>query len=282
MRPSSAWREYIIMVITEKEFVELTNYIKLQYGIHMKEEKRTLLIGRLQQVLQQNNFASFTEFLDHVKSDKTGHALVDLADKITTNHTFFMRETNHFQFFQAHVLPELTGRLKEKDLRIWSAGCSSGQEPYTLVMILSDYFGKDKMWWNSQVLATDISTRSLQTASAGEYPIEQIETLPANWRDNYTKVKTATTSVISDKLKSEVIYRKFNLMEPVFPFKKKFHVIFCRNVMIYFDNPTKEALVDKFWDQLEYGGYLFIGHAESLNRERTKFRYVMPALYRKE
>ncbi len=270
------------MVITEKEFVELTTYIKQQYGIHMKEEKRTLLIGRLQQLLVQKNFASFTEFLEHVKSDKTGHALVDLADKITTNHTFFMRETDHFQFFQTHVLPELTARLKEKDIRIWSAGCSSGQEPYTLAMILSDYFGKDKIWWNSQILATDISTRSLQTAAAGEYPIEQIQTLPAKWRENYVKVKSTTTSVICDKLKGEVIYRKFNLMEPVFPFKKKFHVIFCRNVMIYFDNPTKEALVDKFWDQLEYGGYLFIGHAESLNRDKTAFRYIMPAVYRKE
>ncbi len=270
------------MVITEKEFVELTNYIKRQYGIHMKEEKRTLLIGRLQQVLHQNNFSSFTEFIEHVKSDKTGHALVELADKITTNHTFFMRETNHFQFFQAYILPELTDRLKDKDIRIWSAGCSSGQEPYTLAMILSDYYGKEKMMWNTQILATDISSRSLLQAASGEYPTEQIGTLPARWRESYFKVKTPTTSVICDKLKAEVIYRKFNLMEPVFPFKKRFHVIFCRNVMIYFDNPTKEELVDKFWDQLEYGGYLFIGHAESLNRDKTKFRYVMPAVYRKE
>lgn len=271
-----------MVVISEKEFVEMTDYIKQQYGIHMKAEKRTLLIGRLQQVLQEKSMNNFSEFLQYVKSDKSGNALTSLADKITTNHTFFMRETAHFQYLQQQVLPELTPKIRDKDIRIWSAGCSSGQEPYTLAMILADYFGKEKIGWDTKILATDLSSRALELATTGEYPMEQVMTLPVAWREKYFKTKTPTSAVISDKLKAEVIYRRFNLMDPMFPFKKKFHAIFCRNVMIYFDAPTREALVNKFWDQLEYGGYLFIGHSESISRDRTPFRYVMPAVYRKE
>jgi chemotaxis protein methyltransferase CheR len=271
-----------MVMITEQEFAQLTNYIKTHYGIHMKEEKRTLLVGRLQQTMQRMNFSSYTEYLEYVKSDKSGKALTELANQVTTNHTFFMRETDHFDFYRDHVLPDLIARLREKDIRVWSAGCSSGQEPYTLAMIMADVLGKEKVWWDTKVLATDICSRVLEHAAKGEYPTDQIAALPDKWKSEYLRAKSKDTSVFSDKIRAEVIYRKFNLMDAKFPFKKPFHVIFCRNVMIYFDNPTREALVDKFWDHMEYGGYLFIGHSESLNRDKTRFRYVMPAVYRKE
>lgn len=268
--------------ITEKEFRQLSEYIKNHFGIELKDEKQTLVTGRLHNVLAQKNINSFSDYYNYLISDKTGCAVIDLIDKITTNHTFFMRETDHFQYFKEKVLPQLSSSVREKDLRVWCAGCSSGEESYTLAMMIDEFFGVDKKWWDAKVLATDISSKVLDIANNGIYENERIVTLPSHWKLNYFKKLDNDKSVLVDKIKNEVIYRKFNLMEEVFPFKKKFHVIFCRNVMIYFDNKTKMDLVNKFYDLTEPGGYLFIGHSESLNREETKYKYIMPAVYRKE
>lgn len=132
------------------------------------------------------------------------------------------------------------------------------------------------------MLATDISSRVLEEASKGLYSSEDIASLPSNWKLSYFKKLGNDEFLISDRIRNEVIYRKLNLIDRVFSFKRKFHVIFCRNVMIYFDNKTKWEMVNKFYDLTEPGGYLFIGHSESLNREETKYKYVMPAVYRKE
>lgn len=271
-----------MLSITESEFGKLAQYIKANYGIHLKEQKMTLVSGRLFNVLQQEGFKSFTEYYNHIISDKSGDAVVTLVDKITTNHTFFMREADHFYYFRDKVLPYLTNTLKEKDLRIWCAACSSGEESYTLAMIIDEHFGFQKSLWDTKILATDISTKVLDMATEGIYENERLAPLPNHWKLNYFKKLDQEKSIVSEKIRNEVIYRKFNLMETVFPFKRKFHVIFCRNVMIYFDSKTKDELVERFYDQLEYGGYLFIGHSESLIRDKTRFKYVMPAVYRKE
>ena len=270
------------ITISDKEFWQLSRYIKANYGINLKEEKRALVMGRLHNVLVQNNFKSFSEYFNYVMADKTGNAANTLINKITTNHTFFMREADHFNFFRDTVLPYLVSRAKDKDLRIWSAGCSSGEEPYTLAMIIDDYFGKDKKWWDTKILATDISSKVLDEAKQGKYENEELASIPPHWRLKYFKKYDSEKSVIVDKIKNEVIYRKFNLIDEVFPFKRKFNVIFCRNVMIYFDSPTKHKLVNKFYEHMEPGGYLFIGHSEALNRDETKYKYLMPAIYRKE
>jgi len=273
---------WYMLTITKEEFQQLAAYIKANYGIYLKEEKRTLVMGRLYNVLVQHNFSNFTDYFQYVISDKTGEAAATLINRITTNHTYFMREAEHFYNFKNKVLPYLKATVKDKDLRIWSAGCSSGEEPYTLAMLINEYFGKEKQEWDTKILATDISSKVLEEAKRGIYSNEEIATLPLVWRLNYFRKLDNEKSVIVDEIKNEVIFRKFNLMERIFPFKRKFHVIFCRNVMIYFDTETKLELVNKFYEHLEYGGYLFIGHSESLNRENTKFKYVMPALYRKE
>jgi chemotaxis protein methyltransferase CheR len=268
--------------ITEREFTRLAEFIKSNYGINLKEEKKSLVMGRLNNVLMQKNFHSFSEYYDYLIADTTGDAVALLIDKITTNHTFFMREADHFHYFRDKVLPYLIGKLKEKDLRIWSAGCSTGEEPYTLAMIIDECLGSEKYLWDSKILATDISSKVLDIAQRGMYDNEEIATLPIQWRLNYFKKYDSGKSIIADKIRNEVIFRKFNLMEPVFPFKRKFHVIFCRNVMIYFDSNMRNALVNKYYQQLEPGGYLFIGHSESLDRGATRFKYIMPAVYRKE
>lgn len=267
--------------ISDKEFKQLSEYIHRNYGIHLKEEKQTMVMGRLYNVLQKNNMCSFTDYYDYVVSDNTGNAAAVLLNKITTNHTFFMREAEHFEYFKSRVLPQLAEKIRDNDLRIWSAGCSSGEEPYTLAMLIDEFFGAAKRNWDTRVLATDISDKVLDKARKGEYENERLGSVPKYWMLNYFRKVHCDRSAVNDKIRNEVIFRKLNLMDEVFPFKKKFHVIFCRNVMIYFDNKTKTELVNKFYDLTEPGGYLFIGHSESLKREETSYKYIMPAVYRK-
>lgn len=266
--------------ITDKEFGQIRDHIKVNYGIKLGDEKKSLIYSRLRTVLIDHGFDNFTQYFEYLIADKTGEASMTFIDKITTNHTFFMREVDHFYYFRDTVLPYLEETVKDKDLRIWCAGCSSGEESYTLEIMLYDYFNK-KSGWNTELLATDISSNVLTKAVRGVYSNEQIKPLAPEWKNHYFKKHDNDNMVVVDEIKKRITYRKFNLMDEKFPFKKKFHVIFCRNVMIYFDNPTRDALVERYYNVLEDGGYLFIGHSESLNHTQTKLKYVMPALYRK-
>lgn len=270
-----------MVAITRKEFQLLANYIRDNYGIHLKEEKEALVTGRLHHVLEQKSFSSFAEYYDYILSDKTGAAAATLIDKITTNHTFFMREQDHFFFLRDQVLPLFQSIVEDHDLRIWSAGCATGEEPYTLAMIVDEFFGNEKLWWDTKILATDISNEALCTARRGIYSNERIAALPPAWKLNYFNRADSQNSIVIEKIRNEIIFRTFNLMDRVFPFKRKFHAIFCRNVMIYFDNETKDKLVEKLYESTEYGGYLFIGHSESIDRQTSKYKYIMPAVYRK-
>jgi len=271
-----------LITITDEEFRKLSEYIKSNYGIHLKQEKKALVNGRLQNVLIQSNFKNFSEYYNYVIHDKSGEATVNLLNKITTNHTFFMREPEHFYYFRDEVLPYLKENVRNNDLRIWSAGCSTGEEPYTLAMILDEFFGAEKAMWDSKILATDISKRALEAAGNGKYGNQDIAPLPLNWKMNYFERVDDSSSVVCDKIKKEVIFRSFNLMNKTFSFKRKFHVIFCRNVMIYFNNEVKWDLINKFYDATEEGGYLFVGHSESFNREAMRYKFIKPAIYRKE
>ena len=267
--------------ITDKEFKMLAEYIKEHSGIHLKEQKKTLLVGRLSNMLIDLGMDSFMAYYKYLKADQDGKELSRLLDKVTTNHTFFMRESEHFTYFSDIVLPFWEKNAKNRDLRIWCAASSTGEEPYALAMLLEDYFKNKPLKWDKKLLATDLSLNALSKAKEGVYSSDKVKTLSRIWILNYFDKVTEDAYQIKDFLKKEVIYRRFNLMEPVFSFKKKFHVVFCRNVMIYFDTETKERLIQKIYDQMEYGGYLFIGHSESINREKTRFKYIKPAVYRK-
>lgn len=266
--------------ISEKEFQQLSTFVKISYGLDL-HQKKTLVESRLQGILAEKEFHAFSLYYEYLMSDKTGEALQVLMNKLTTNHTFFLREADHFNYFRDRVLPYLKAVVKDRDLRIWSAGCSSGEEPYTLAMIMADFFGLEKSSWETKLLATDISQRVLDAAIEGVYTDEQIASIPEGWRKKYFKRIDKTVFQVVDGIRNDVIFRVFNLNNGVFPFRKKFHVIFCRNVMIYFDIPTKRELIDRFYDLTEPGGYLFIGHSESIC-EGTKYKYKAPAIYRKE
>ncbi len=169
---------------------------------------------------------------------------------------------------------------KNKVLSIWSAGCSSGEEPYTISMILKDYLGAQAAAWDTRVLATDISQKVLAQAQNAIYEAESLSKIPDRWKTEYFKKLPDGRYAVAPHIKSNVIFRTFNLMNPI-QFKIKFDVIFCRNVMIYFDQPTKDALVNRFYHATNAGGYLLIGHSESLNKERLAYKYIMPATYQK-
>lgn len=270
--------------ITDKEFNELAIFIKNNSGVNLTPEKKILLMTRLNQTLEEKNFGSFTEFYNYVISDKTGEAITTLINKVTTNHTYFFRENKHYNYLIKTVLPYLyKAERNKKDLRIWSAGCSSGEEPYTLAMLLDSFFADKDRTWDSKILATDISTNVLKHAINGIYNEESLWKIPNEvWKLKYFNTIENNKYKVVDKIRKEVIFKRFNLMNKKFPFKKKFHVIFCRNVMIYFDAKTKNELIQRFYDITEPGGYLFIGHSETLDKKSTGFKYIMPAVYRKE
>lgn len=267
--------------MTDEEFKLLSRYIKENSGINLKVEKKTLLIGRLNNMLLELGMDNFMTYYKHLQNDIQGTELSRLIDKVTTNHTYFMREAEHFSYFTQTVLPYFSANVRNRDFRIWCAASSTGEEPYTLAILLEEYFKMSAEKWDKKLLATDLSLNVLETAKNGIYSSDKVNALPKIWALNYFDKVTPMEYQVKSNLRNEVIFRRFNLLEPVFPFKQKFHVIFCRNVMIYFDNPTKETLINKFYENLEYGGYLFIGHSESINRESTKFKYIKPAVYRK-
>jgi len=266
--------------ITDKEFYQLRDYIKDNYGINLSDDRKSLVFSRLRTTLIDLGMDNFTQYYNYLVNDKTKQSLIRFIDKVTTNHTFFMREVDHFDYLRDVALPYVEETWgAQKDLRLWCAACSSGEESNTLQMIAYDHFrGKN---WNMQILATDISTQVLDKAVWSVYPNDSLASVPDRWRKEYFVRYDDSNSQVVDEIKKMIIYRKFNLMEKTLPFKKKFQIIFCRNVMIYFDNETRDEIVQRFYDAIEDGGFLFIGHSESLSHTATRFKYVKPALYRK-
>ena len=269
-----------MLEIQDNDFKLLTEYVKSNFGINLTH-KRTLIEGRLSNLLLERGFLSFADYLQHVFADSSRREVTVLLDKLTTNHTFFMRENEHFYFFRDQVLPYLRETVRNRDLRIWSAGCSTGQEPYTLAMIAAEFFGDERKAWDAKILATDISSNVLQTAVQGCYPADMLRDVPPSWKLNYFRKVDKENFQVADEIKKEVIFRRLNLIGGEFPFRKKFHVIFCRNVMIYFEQPVKMKLINDFYEMTEPGGYLFIGLSEGLGRSETDYQSVKPAIYRR-
>lgn len=269
------------MWIGDKAFTRLVEMIRSDYGIDLRK-KRTLVEGRLAKVLGDREFEQLDDYLDVVVRDPQGKELTLLLNRLTTNHTYFMREAEHFHHLSEHVLPDIARMAQDRDVRIWSAGCSTGQEPYTLYMLLDQYFATQPGKWDYSVLATDISMRALDIAREGRYDNEELVELPAVWKKKYLRDQKDGTSQFSDMVRQGVVFRPFNLMETDFPFRRPFHVIFCRNVMIYFEQETKARLVRRFQQHTVNGGYLYIGQTESIVRDMTGYRYIIPSAYRKE
>jgi len=269
------------MQLSQKEYELIGGLIYDKFGISLNEQKQTLITGRLQNVLQQGGFTSFKDYYQYVAGETSGSALLTLIDRISTNHTYFFREKDHFDFIKETLLPQIVKPLErnnEKEFKIWCAGCSSGEEPYTAAMVISESISQGSIFY---ILATDISVSSLDKAIRGNYTKEQLETVPPSYRQKYFVSVGDGVWTIHQNLKNKVLFRRLNLIQDSYPFKGKFDVIFCRNVMIYFDSPTRRSLLERFHRYLEPDGYLFIGHTETIDRSLGVFSYVKPAIYQK-
>lgn len=271
------------MVLSEDDFVKISKIVYDHCGINLHDGKKELVRARLTKRLRMCNFISFTEYMDYVLADKTGIEFSIMIDLLSTNLTGFFREPKHFEFMQNKFMPELIYRKRKLNnyrIRGWSAGCSSGQEPYSIAMTVLDSVQSHGRW-DVKILATDISTKMLDVAKTGTYDAEKLESNPdikKHFVQNITnKCKTFTAN---QYLKDAVIFRYLNLMGD-WPIRGHLDFIFCRNVMIYFDKPTQSYLINRFWDMLGSGGILFTGHSESLTGIEHKFRYVQPTIYLK-
>lgn len=267
-------------MITEHEFQRVAAYVKEKSGINLYE-KKVLVQGRLDSYMQRKGYSSYDAFMDIVEKFPAGPEAEDLMNALTTNHTYFWREYEQFVFLKEEVFPELKIRTeKTKDWHIWCAASSTGEEAYTLAMLCKDFLGLEHNEWETTILATDIDTSVLERAVKGVYAKSSVEQLPHNYVRRFFKQINQEEYQVREELRKEVMFRQLNLMNQL-PFRKPLHVVFIRNVMIYFDEPTKERLLANIYEKMAPGGYLFIGSTESMGQSNTKFRYVKPSIYRK-
>jgi len=268
--------------LTPKEFALFRTYIYEKVGISLSEQKSTLIKGRLNKRLNQLGLGTFSDYYNYLISDKSGDELTFFVSAISTNVTSFFRESAQWKWLESY-LPELIASKKEKKIRIWSAGCSSGEEPYTILMFLQHHLS-DFESWDIKILATDISSKVLSLAIAGQYDAKQLEGLS---KDMLAKsferlhVNDQVKYKVRPMLKDKVLFRLYNLITDPFFFKNKFDMIFCRNVMIYFDDTNRKELINRFTQLLPKGSPLLLGSSESLTTHKDILKLVGSSIYKK-
>ncbi len=268
-----------VLELTEKDFRRIRTLVYDRFGISLSDAKRTLVQGRLHKTVRQQGFRTFTEYTDDLEQNTNTQRLLSLVDQISTNHSYFFREADHFEYLASTIVPELQDRgVRPRDLRIWSAGSSEGQEPYTLAMVLHNRFGGFNE--DSGILATDISVTALQKSIAAVYPREVLRSVPDQYKKYFHHINDEQVRVV-EAIRASILFKRLNLIQDRFPFRNQFHIVLCRNVMIYFDAGTKQALVSRFAECLANGGYLLIGHSETLGRGVRGFRYLKPTVYQR-
>lgn len=247
-----------------------------QFGLNLTEAKHELVAARLGKKLRELKISSYEAYYDLVIADRTGESLIALIDALSTNHTSFLREASHFDFLLQAVLPKLRKRMV---IDIWSAPCSTGEEPYSIAVTFLEQLGVPPRP-ALRIRATDISTRALAVAKKGAYDSDRLVSMPLPLIKKYFRQTGPGSFQVHDEVRRMVDFERVNLIEPMRA-SRTFPIIFCRNVMIYFDRPTQERVVANLSQFLEPGGYLLIGHSESLMGVRHSLEYVLPAIYKK-
>lgn len=263
--------------LREREFADIVKYMRETYGINL-EKKQILIECRMARELERLGFTSFGAYFEKMQRDSSGQMAEAMVVKLTTNYTYFMREPEHFAILSEKIFPEVFRKKYVGFYNIWCAGCSTGEECYTLSMLLGEYREKGLPVPSFRITATDISEEVLRKAEAGIYPGREIEQIPAEWRKKYCHMEDTGSFSVDRELKNNIRFLKHNLMGPV---SEKYDLILCRNVMIYFDRESRRRLVRKLEGSLNPGGYLLIGHAELLSGDETNLESVYPAVYRK-
>jgi chemotaxis protein methyltransferase CheR len=271
--------------ISAKDYARLCDLIYAEAGIHLNLEKKTMLEARVKRRLKILNIATYSLYCDYLFGHKgLKEEISHLIDVVTTNKTDFFREPKHFDYLTAKALPDLASRDRlGKPLLIWSAGCSSGEEPYTLAIVLSEY-GLTHPGFRFRILATDISTIVLAKADRGVFTTDVVAPVPAALRLKYfmrSRDRSSNQVRVTPELRRAIEFRHLNFMDADYGITEKADAIFCRNVIIYFDRPTQERILNKLANHLIPEGYMFVGHAETLHDMNLPLRPVAPALYRR-
>lgn len=272
--------------LTQAEYRRVRDLVYRNSGINLGDHKMQLVRARLGKRVRHGNFGSFGEYLRHVEADPTGDELCALLDAISTNTTHLFREKQHFDLLRRIATDwaqDRSWRKRYSALRIWSAACSSGEEPHSIAMTAHDVLSRHP-GIELKILATDISTQMLERARRGIYDTHRVGTVPPEYRNRYlrrVRENGKPCLQVAPEVRNAIKFAHFNLMRPSFPFRHGFHFIFCRNVMIYFDRGTQQTLVNKLAAHLHPGGHLVIGHSESLNAIEHPLQYVEPTVYRK-
>ena len=254
-------------------------YINTNFGIKMPPEKKTMLQSRLQKRLRDLDIATFKEYIDLVFTENgESSELIHMIDVVTTNKTDFFREPAHFDYITQEVLPNIAGR----QIKIWSAGCSSGEEVYTTAIVIKEFL-KNNNGSDFQILGTDISSRVLAKAVNAIYPEDRIANIPIELKKKYflkSKDRISPTVRVIKELRSKASYQRLNFMNSDYSeIKEMFDIVFCRNVLIYFDRPTQEKVISKLCQKLKYGGYFFLGHSESIMGMNLPLKQIRPTIF---
>ena len=265
--------------LTSKEFDHIRKLAHQKFGLNLHSGKEAMVTARLSRALRRHNFRSFREYYEFVQGDRTGRALQELIDALTTNFTNFLREPSHFHFLTNTVVPQLRHQPR---IEFWSAACSSGEEPYSIALTMLDALGEEALH-KVRILATDICVDVLEKTREGVYAAERLAGLPPAWLQRYFEPVAGSRGSafrVKTEVRRMVTVLPANLIEPFRP-GNRFHVIFCRNVMIYFDRQTQGLLVQRMEEVLQPDGYLMIGHAEGLAGVSHGLAYVGPSIFRK-
>ncbi len=273
--------------LTRQDYELFRKLVYEKSGINLGDQKMQLVRARLGKRVRQDGFPSFRAYYEHVANDPTGVELSELLDAISTNTTHLFREPKHFEFLHAQLTQwasDSKWRHQHRTVRIWSAACSSGEEPHSIAMTAFDALGKYPNL-ELRILATDISSPMLTRAQRAVYDMHRVGTVPREYQLRFLKkvvVDGQQCLQLAPELRRLIKVTRFNLMNKTFPFRNRFDIIFCRNVMIYFDRPTQETLVRKLTANLHEDGVLLIGHSESLTNLKHELGYVQPTIYRKQ
>jgi len=264
-------------MLSEKQFEKYEQLIYKHLGISYRQAKREMLLSKLNKLLRRTGVTSYDEYYDLLLNKSNNKIWDSFVDEITIHKTDFFREENHFEFIKNNLNtifqnnPRIT---KNNEIRVWSSACSTGEEAYTIAMVLKECLPESI---NIKILGTDISNKVVSQAQRGIYDLSELTVFNSYQTHQYFD-KIEGKHIVKPAIKELITFRTFNLMEN-FPFKNNFDIIFSRNVMIYFDNPTQEKLIKKYYNVLTSGGLLFIGHSESLTQKQYKFKYMHPTIY---
>ncbi|MFK7991710.1 MAG: protein-glutamate O-methyltransferase CheR [Sandaracinaceae bacterium] len=270
--------------LSTADFQRLREGCRGLFGVTIPEGKKGLAEARLKSLARSLGGKHDVKGLVRAFVSGNGDPGIrtGIVDALTTNHTYFMRETDHFDLFTQRVLPQLEKELgRSRDLRMWCAAAATGEEPWTLAMLLREHFGSSYKQWQAGLLASDISTRALAVARDGVYSEEAVGRLSSSLRERYFEPAGKDLLRVKDKLRKDTVFRRFNLASETWNFRRKFDVVFCRNVLIYFEGPEMDAVIEKMAACIRPGGWLFIGMAETLRRDQEHFEFVSTGAYRR-